>query len=269
MNTQQLKNDVYNYWNAHPCGKNAIKSEPLTAAYFNEIECNRYYFEPEIFSFAQFTRFYKKQILEVGVGVGTDFVQWVRAGAYAHGIDLTHESIAHTKKRLEIEGLEAVDLRRADAECLPYPDNCFDLTYSWGVLHHAPDIKQCLNELIRVTKPNGLIKIMIYNRSSLFTFYQWFKHALCRGKPFQSLSQVLYFTHESVGTRAYTGSEIKKLLNPSDVDIVCINAPVTNHDLMRCKNIFYRICAYILASLAGWRSSGRFMMIDLRKKSAD
>lgn len=266
MNTQQLKKDVYHYWNTHPCGKNAIKSEPLTPAYFNEIECNRYYFEPEIFSFAQFTRFYKKQVLEVGVGVGTDFVQWVRAGAYAHGIDLTHEAIAQTKKRLEMEGLEAVDLRRADAECLPYPDNCFDVTYSWGVLHHAPDIKQCLSELIRVTKPSGVIKIMVYNRASLFTFYQWFKHALCKGKPFKSLSQVLYFTHESVGTRAYTRSEIKKLIYSFDAEILSINAPVTNHDLLYRRNRFYRICAYILASLFGWRTAGRFMMVEIRKK---
>lgn len=268
MNTQQQKKGVYNYWSTHPCGTNCVKAEPLTAEYFQEIEDYRYCIEPEIFSFAQFARFHKKQILEIGVGVGTDFVQWVRAGAYAHGIDITHESITQTKKRLEMEGLEAVDIRRADAECLPYPDNCFDLVYSWGVLHYAPDIKQGIAEIVRVTKPGGTIKLMVYHRLSLFALYHWIKYALFRGKPFQSLSRVLYFHESSAGTKAYTMAEIKALVRSFDIELIAMNAPVTRHDLLECKNIMYRAGAYLLACLFGWRSAGRFMMIELRKKES-
>ena len=61
-----------------------------------------------------------------GTGAGTDFVQWARAGALAYGVDLTAEGIAHTHRRLEHEGLEAVELCQSDAENLDYPDNMFD-----------------------------------------------------------------------------------------------------------------------------------------------
>jgi hypothetical protein len=110
---------------------------------------------------------------------------------------------------------------------------------------------------------------MVYNRASLFALYQWVKYALFKGKPFQSLSQVLYFTHESVGTKAYKASEIINILQTFQVNIVYIAAPVTNHDLLGCKNRLYRAGAYLLACLLGWRSIGRFMMIELHKKSTE
>src|SRR3989338_6187058 len=156
MKQQQLKNDVKKYWNQASCGTEFISQKKYSKEYFNAIETFRYSIKPEIFSFAQFTRFHGKKILEVGVGAGTDFTQWVRAGAHAYGIDLTEEAIRNVSHRLALEGLQAKELQIADAEKLPYPDNFFDLTYSWGVIHHSPDTKQCLKELVRVTKPNGI-----------------------------------------------------------------------------------------------------------------
>ena len=37
--------------------------------------------EPESYSFAQFTRYRGRKVLEVGFGAGTDFIQWLRAAA--------------------------------------------------------------------------------------------------------------------------------------------------------------------------------------------
>jgi len=88
MNTENLKQEVYSYWNKASCGTEFVKQEKFTKEYFEEIEKIRYSLEPEIFSFAQFTRYHEKKILEVGVGAGTDFLQWVKAGTQAHGIDL-------------------------------------------------------------------------------------------------------------------------------------------------------------------------------------
>jgi len=70
-------------------------------------------------------------VLEVGVGAGTDFVNWVRADAQACGVDLTPAGVALTRERLALEGLQA-DVRVADAEALPFPDGMFDIVYSWA-----------------------------------------------------------------------------------------------------------------------------------------
>lgn len=95
---EKLKQQVKDYWNEQPCGTQFSDSEKLSQRYFNDIEKHRYFVEPEIFSFAQFTRFHGQKLLEVGVGAGSDFTQWVRAGTKAHGIDATAEGVAHVKK---------------------------------------------------------------------------------------------------------------------------------------------------------------------------
>jgi ubiquinone/menaquinone biosynthesis C-methylase UbiE len=265
MTPEQLKNQVKNYWNSTPCGTEFIHQPKFSLSYFNAIEEFRYTIEPEIFSFAQFSRFHGKKVLEVGVGAGTDFVQWSRAGAECYGVDLTEEAVAHVNHRLLLSGLTAKEVRVGDAENLPYQENIFDLVYSWGVIHHSPNTAQCLAELIRVTKPGGKIKVMIYNRNSLFAFFSYFKHALLRGKPFKSIKKVLYQYQESPGTKAYTFKEARKLISKLPVKIIQLKAPVTQHDLLYYKAKPFRAIAYILACIAGWNKAGWFMMIELEK----
>src|SRR5439155_22213891 len=139
MNSEALKRAVHDYWNAGACNSEVAVAPKYTREYFEQIEAARYAIQPEIFSFAQFTRAHGRKVLEVGVGAGTDFLQWVRAGAQAYGVDLTDEAVEHTRRRLEIYGLEAAEIRVADAESLPYANDTFDLVYSWGVIHHTPD----------------------------------------------------------------------------------------------------------------------------------
>lgn len=265
MEKENLKKDIFKYWNKASCGTEFINTEKYSKQYFEDIENFRYKIEPEIFSFAQFSRFRDKKILEVGVGAGTDFIQWVRSGAKAHGIDLTQEAINNTEKRLKIYGLLAEKLQVADAENLPYDNNSFDLVYSWGVIHHSPDTIKCLKEIIRVTKPNGIIKIMIYNRRSLFAFYRWFKVAFCSGKFFKTFKNVLFYDQESPGTKAYTFKEVKNIISKLPVKLICNNATVSQHDLLYYKSKFIKFFAYLAAIVLGWNRVGWFMTIELRK----
>jgi len=265
MNNQKLKSQVCDYWNQASCGTEVTNEEKFTPAYFEQIEDFRYTIEPEIFSFAQFTRFRGKKVLEVGVGAGSDFTQWVRAGAHATGIDLTQEALDNTRHRLRLQGLEPEELRVADAENLPFDDNTFDLTYSWGVIHHSPDTQRCLQEIIRVTKPGGQIRVMIYNRRSLFAYYRYLLAALFKGKPFQSLSKVLFNHQESVGTKAYTFKQVRAMFKNQPVQDLKISAPVTNHDLLYYKSKPFQMLARFAASLLGWQRSGWFMMLACRK----
>jgi hypothetical protein len=74
MNTNKMKKLVHDYWNEKPCGTSVTEHVRYTKKYYDDIENHRYSVESEIFSFAQFTRFYGQRLLEVGVGAGTDFL---------------------------------------------------------------------------------------------------------------------------------------------------------------------------------------------------
>ena len=164
-----LKNQVCEFWNQQSCDTQVAKAAKFSAQYFEEIEAFRYYDQPFIHAFAQFTRYRGKRVLEVGFGAGTDFIQWLRAGAVATGIDLTPEALDHLAHRIAAYGLPpAENIQVADAESLPFADNAFDLGYSYGVLHHTPDTIKALQELTRVVRPGGELKVMLYNRHSIW-----------------------------------------------------------------------------------------------------
>lgn len=99
---------------------------------------------------------------EIGVGAGTDFVQWIRHGARATGVDLSPNSFAECRARITAEGHPDVPLQVADAEHLPFPDDSFDVVYSYGVLHHSPDTAAAIRGVLRVLRPGGEARLMIY-----------------------------------------------------------------------------------------------------------
>jgi ubiquinone/menaquinone biosynthesis C-methylase UbiE len=265
---EEQKERVHAYWNRASCGTEFTDHKKFSIDYFQQIESARYALEPEIFSFAQFTRYRTKKVLEVGVGAGTDFTQWVRAGAQAYGIDLTQEAIENTHARLALEQLTPTSLHIADAEALPFEDNFFDLSYSWGVIHHSPHTFVCISEMIRVTKPGGTIKIMVYNLNSLFAFYQYCIHGIKRWRFFVRWKDILYHHQESFGTKAFTQKEIRHQLRQYPVSITKLESPITSHDLLYYKSQPFRIIAHLLAALCGWKHAGWFMLIELKKNES-
>jgi ubiquinone/menaquinone biosynthesis C-methylase UbiE len=204
------KKAVRDYWDAAPCGSSLTNAEQGSKAFFDEIEATRDRLEPFIPKFAEFESWRGTRVLEIGVGLGTDFVRFARAGARLSGIDLTEASIDLVRRRLALEGLDA-DLRVADAEALPFADESFDLVYAWGVLHHTPDTKRAAAEIRRVLKPDGEARIMLYSRRSWFALGAWLRYALLQGRPWRSISSVLGEHVESPGTKAYTRRELEEL----------------------------------------------------------
>jgi ubiquinone/menaquinone biosynthesis C-methylase UbiE len=210
-----LNDQVRGYWEQEPCGTGApIAGDlpPLTREWFERIEEHRYAVEPFIHQVAQFTRHRGRKILEVGVGAGTDHLQWARAGCECHGVDLTDAGIATTRARLALYGLSS-NLQRVDAERLPFPDETFDLVYSWGVIHHSEDPKAIAGEIRRVLKPGGTFIGMVYGLHSPAVLKVWVRQALLKGRPWRSFSDVVWHHVESVGTKAYTLAGARALLD--------------------------------------------------------
>lgn len=209
-----LNDRVRAFWEREPCGTGediAGGLQPLSREWFERIEEHRYRVEPMIHAVAQFTRHRGEKMLEVGVGAGTDHLQWARAGCDCHGVDLTDAAIATTRARLAPYGLTS-KLQRVDAERLPFPDATFDLVYSWGVIHHSKRTEVIIAEIHRVLKPGGVFVGMIYGRHSLVVLKLWLRHGLLTGRPFRSGADLVWNHVESVGTKAYTLDETRALL---------------------------------------------------------
>ena len=207
---QETKSRVRRFWEDEPCGSVHGTAPEGTREYFDEIEQRRYELEPFILPMADFDGSRGKTVLEIGVGLGTDFVRFARAGAKVTGIDLTEHGVELVRRRLALEGLEG-DVRVADAESLPFEDGSFDKVYSWGVLHHTPATEQAVREALRVLRPGGELCVMLYSRHSWVAYKLWVRFALLEGRLGSSLADVLAAHMESEGTRGFTKDELREM----------------------------------------------------------
>jgi SAM-dependent methyltransferase len=239
---------VRDYWEAEPCGTAPFivgDLEQGTREWFERIEELRYAIEPEIHAHAQFTRHRGKKLLEIGVGAGTDHLQWARAGAICHGVDLTDAAVEVTRRRLALYGFES-QLQRCDAESLPFPDSYFDVVYSWGVIHHTEHPDRIVSEIHRVLQPGGTFIGMLYGRRSPAALKLWLRRGLLRGRPWLSLRQVIWDNMESVGTKAYTARELRELF--AGFRHVQAQPVITHYDRLRVP----RWIAEALPDRWGW-----------------
>ncbi|MCG8592438.1 MAG: class I SAM-dependent methyltransferase [Proteobacteria bacterium] len=166
--------DVRAYWNARPCNIRHSPKPLGTKEYFDEVEQRKYFVEPHIPGFAEFPSWAGKRVLEVGCGIGTDTMNFARAGAKVTAVDLSSESLGVARQRAKVFGLEdRIDFVEANAEQLAdfVPPRPYDLVYSFGVLHHTPDPAAALRSLRRYLGPESMLKIMMYYRWSWKVFW--------------------------------------------------------------------------------------------------
>jgi SAM-dependent methyltransferase len=204
------KRDVLDFWQQESCGEVYARGESV-AAQLQSQALARYELEPYIPRFARFEEGRGLAVLEIGVGMGADHLEWARQQPRRLvGLDATKRALAHTQRRLSLAGYTP-ELIHGDAEQLPFPSGIFDIVYSWGVLHHTPDTPGAIREVLRVLKPGGTARVMIYHRRSIVGLLLWLKYALLAGRPFRSLDDVYAHHLESPGTKAYSVGDARRL----------------------------------------------------------
>jgi ubiquinone/menaquinone biosynthesis C-methylase UbiE len=213
MDISGLKTEVRDFWDVASCGE--IYAEGLGAEQrFRKQAETRYRLEPYIPNFARFDDGYGQDVLEIGVGMGADHLEWARRGPRRlAGVDLTPRAVAWTTQRLATYGFTS-ELEEGDAEHLSFPDSSFDIVYSWGVLHHSPDTPQAFREAHRVLRPGGTLRAMIYHRPSIVGLMLWARYGLVAARPLRSLTDIYAHHLESPGTKGYTTAEAKRLVAP-------------------------------------------------------
>jgi SAM-dependent methyltransferase len=214
---------VRDYWNRRPCNIRHSTSPVGTRQYFDEVEARKYFVEPHIPGFAQFPRWQGKRVLEIGCGIGTDSINFARAGADLTAVDLSDESLALCKQRFEVYGLNA-RFYSGDAEQLSsfVPVEPYDLIYSFGVVHHTPHPERVLAELHKYCGPNTELRIMLYSKWCWKVL--WVLLAYGRGAFWRLDELVRTYSEAQTGcpvTYYYSFAELRRLF--ADYDIVSLS----------------------------------------------
>jgi SAM-dependent methyltransferase len=163
---------VQRFWQDHACGDAQVgglhqRFRGDYEKFFADYDRFRYQNERHLLASLDALKVADKQLLEIGLGEGSDSERLIRLGARWSGVDLTAESVARVRTRLTLRELPWQELQQGSVLDLPFADNSFDMVFSHGVLHHVPDINQAQNEIHRVLRPAGELVIMMYARWSL------------------------------------------------------------------------------------------------------
>lgn len=109
-------------------------------------------------------------ILDVGCGFASVPVEMAKVfpDATITGIDLGEPLLDIGRTLIKKENLEKqITLLNADAQNLPYENSSFDVVINSFLLHIVENPIQMLNEIDRVTKPEGIILITDLRRGFL------------------------------------------------------------------------------------------------------
>jgi SAM-dependent methyltransferase len=167
MRTQiEQQKQVESYWNDKPCDSDRSALAFGASGYFREIEADRYSHQRHIKQILSKINWSGKDVLEIGTGVGTDARYIISRGALYTGVNVDQGSTDLTARALEVFALSG-KVERCSATELKYADGTFSAIYSFGVLHHIPEVTAAVSEIHRVLRPGGELLLMLYNRSSI------------------------------------------------------------------------------------------------------
>lgn len=108
------------------------------------------------------------RLLDVGCGPGTITADFARSVAQVTGLDLAPEVIAKAQAYISAQGLTNVHIGTGDIYSLDHADNTFDVAHAHQVLQHVTRPVDALSEMLRVTKPHGLVAVRDADYSAMF-----------------------------------------------------------------------------------------------------
>lgn len=160
---------VKSFWDKRPCNIKHSNKPVGSLEYFEEVAHRRYYVEPHIRAFANFDSWKDKKVLEVGCGIGTDTVQFAKAGAHVTAIDLSEKSLDIAKEHaIAFNVAHMINFYQGNAEELIdiIPAQSFDLIYSFGVIHHTPNPRKAIINIRAFMNRMSQFRLMLYAKNS-------------------------------------------------------------------------------------------------------
>lgn len=155
------------YWSEHTVGVFAPATARESLDYFHW-RVNQY---PGYLELAPVTGLDNLDVVDFGCGPGHDLVG---IGYYSRpkslmGFDVSELALGLARKRLDLHDFgKTVETRLITNQKLDIADESVDYIHTSGVLHHVPDLPETLRELHRVLRHNGRIRVMVYNKQSVW-----------------------------------------------------------------------------------------------------
>ncbi|KKQ11040.1 MAG: class I SAM-dependent methyltransferase [Candidatus Babeliales bacterium] len=163
-------------------------------------------------------------LLEIGTGISSmlsDIKSSKKLNFDCFGVDISDTTISTVKKQFDALGIKA-ELKVADAESLPFPDNTFDVIISAHTLEHIKNDNLVIKECSRVLKPGGELIIFVPGR----------KNGIATQEEFSKFGHFRYYNKSKFQV-------IENATSP-DLKITKLIYPHKIHNLIwnRLKNLF-------------------------------
>ncbi len=110
-----------------------------------------------------------QRLLDVGSGPGTITADLARRVGAVVALEVSEEAAGLTRAELERQGVVDARVVVGDVHALDLPDDSFDVVHAHQVLQHVADPVGALREMIRVTRPGGVVAV----RDSDYGHFSW------------------------------------------------------------------------------------------------
>ncbi|MBI4426435.1 MAG: methyltransferase domain-containing protein [Candidatus Kerfeldbacteria bacterium] len=158
-------------------------------------------------------------VLEVACGTRVDGIEIALAGKDVTSLDISSAAIKHAQSLVKRTGVGAhLRLAVADGEHLPFADASFAATFTAASFHHFPHQRAALEEMKRVTKPNGYV---IWGVEPQAWPYQTLYKLLAPVKAY--IRRRRQRQHNSIAddtTTGYTEAQLRQLFRQVGLDIL-------------------------------------------------
>jgi SAM-dependent methyltransferase len=142
---------------------------------------------------------------------------FLRETPHVFGIEIEHERALEAQKEKRAAGVF-----QSPGERLPFPDAVFDVVFSHEVLEHVADDRDCVAEMVRVTRPGGHIVIFVPNRLYPFETHGIFWRGRYRfgNAPLVNWLPAPLRDRLAPHVRAYTAGSVRRLFDGLPVRII-------------------------------------------------
>lgn len=143
-------------------------------------------------------------VIEIGCGTGI-----VSLGIAPHvnkviGVDLSPKMITQAENKAQINGIQNVTFRKADAYSLPFEDESFDVVLLTNLLHIVAEPASVLQEARRLLRPDGVLAAVTDCMAEPGPFKTWLQALGIRAMKLFGRIKYFHFFHKS---------DLKDLLN--------------------------------------------------------
>jgi protein-L-isoaspartate O-methyltransferase len=166
-------------------------------------------------------------VLEAGCGVGAQTVTLAQRSPHARfiSVDVSADSIAEAKRRVDRAGLTNVEFRQADIFALPFSTESFDHVFVCFVLEHLSRPAEALAGLNRLLRSGGTITVIEGDHGSAY-FYPDSTAA-------HAAIQCLVTLQRESGGNAMIGRQVYPLMVDAGFDSVAVSPRMVYVDASR------------------------------------